>query len=169
MELEAKIKEEMLGSSEMSVEDEFVSDTIDTIYDPNPDPNGPALYDTQETFDKYVNSDNFLDDLGKEIGLMVRCNEVPDNMNVEEGRALPDLLDEHKYNIQQLVVQKSLPSNEEGTLQFESTDFFSNSIQKMFRYTTRFSKGLKKGQPLVLTKEAVAKWMARSLGETIGM
>jgi len=159
----------MLGSFQMSVEDEFVSNAIDTIYDANPDPNGPALYDTKESFDRYVNSDDFLDDLGKEIGLLVRCNEVPDNMNVEEGRALPDLKDEHKYNIQQLVVQQSLPSKEKGTSQYEPTEFFSNAIHEMFRHTTKFSKGLKKGQQLVLTKEAVAKWMARSLSQTIGM
>ena len=92
-------------------------------------------------------------------------------MNVEEGRALPDLEDEHKYDVQQLVVLKSNPTttdNEQGMEQYKATEFFSNTISKIFRYTTRFSKGLKKGAPPVLTKDAVAKWMSRCLGESVG-
>jgi len=168
IELEAEKQQEILGSLEMSVEDEYVSNTIDDIYAVNPDPNGPALYDTKESFDNYANSDNFMDDLGKEIGLLVRCNEVPDNMNVEEGRALPELKDEHKYDVQQLIVQKSLPIDKEDKSQYEATEFFSNAILEMFRSTSKFSKGLKKGESLVLTKEAAAKWMACCLGEAVG-
>jgi len=162
-------QEEQEEAIKATAENEFVSDVIDSIHSAVWDPNGPALYDTKESFDKYANSENFSDDLGKEIGLLVRCNEVPDNINIEEGRALPELKDEHKYAVEQLVTLKQPLSDKEGANQYEATEFFSIAISKMFQYTTRFSKGRKEGQPPALTKEAVAKWMGRSLGEKIGM
>jgi len=169
IELEAQQhQQDLANTNQSSDEDDFVSEVVDTIHSAIWDHDGPALYDTNEKFDKYANSIDYSDELGKEISLLVRCNEVPDNMNVEEGRALPDLLDEHKYNIQQLVVEKLVTGDEQSTSQYEPTAFFSNAILKMFQYTSRFSKGLKKEGPLVLTKEAVAKWMARSLDEQIG-
>jgi len=162
-------EEEKVESARASAEDEFVSDMVDSIHTVW-DPSGPALYDTNESFDKYTNSDDFSDDLGKEIGLLVRCNEVPETINIDEGRALPELKDEHKYDVQQLVLKKSsLTGDEEGTNQYEATEFFSIALSKMFQYTTRFSKGRKEGQPPALTKEAVAKWMSRCLGEKMGM
>lgn len=219
-------EEEKVESARVTAEDEFVSDIVDSIHT-KWNPSDPALYDTNESFDKYANSDDFSDDLGKEIGLLVRlklnlvfdaifvdidfysrkkmwylrkatiriisirafvpnrvtsfhllkiqvrCNEVPENINVEEGRALPELKDEHKYDVQQLVLKKSSPTttgdDEDGTNQYEATEFFSIALSKMFQFTTRYSKGRKEGQPPALTKEAVAKWMSRSLGEKIGM
>ena len=107
-----KTKEEM--------EDEFIQNTVDLIQCPIVDPNGPALYDTRLHSQQQVYSSTrtssratttstsssshqsqtnqeWEENMAKEIGLLVRCNEVPDMLLVQEGRALPELTQQEFY------------------------------------------------------------------------
>jgi len=176
-------KNDFMNLNINSDEDNFVSDTIDVIHSAALDPNGPALFDTEKSFDAYVNSNEFAETLADEIGLLVRCNESPNDMLVEEGRALPALKDEDKYDVKQLVLEKAVLSNEKQQQdvgisprdkpnfmdRFEPTPFFSNALSTMFQSYVGALKGGKKTKPVVLTKELIAKWMSKSLGEKVGM
>jgi len=144
-----------------SKEDQFISDTVDTIYTNAVDPNGPLLYDTKDTFDEYTKSVNFSDEMGKEISLLVRCNEVPDDLLVSEGRRLPQLKDEDMYHRNQLLVEETNKSKA------KPTPFFENAVGQMFR--THASPSIKGDSPrLVLDSDGIASWMSQSLQEAVG-
>lgn len=127
------------------------------------DPNGPALYDTKRGFDAYSKSVHFLDDLGTEIGLLVRCNESPDDLLISEGRALPPLTDDEKYDVKQLVEMDEVKNSENG--QYKPTPFFANAIKTMFRSHATTNGGKEEA---VMKAEEIAKWMSQSLNEAVG-
>uniref|UniRef100_A0A7S4N167 Uncharacterized protein n=1 Tax=Odontella aurita TaxID=265563 RepID=A0A7S4N167_9STRA len=143
-------------------EDVFVFDAVDSIINPMPDGTDPPLYDTASSFENYVETQSFIDDAGKEIGLLVRCNESPEDLLVSEGRALPPLTDEERYDPAQLVNI----SIEKGQPVIEPTTFLSNAAAVMFQEHAVLQKGRDDGP--VLDAGAVAKWMSKSLNESVG-
>jgi ferredoxin len=140
--------------------EQLENEIIDSIYSPVTSQDAPALYDTKESFDNYAKSVHFLDDMGREISLLVRCNEEPENLLVSLGRKLPVLPDEERYDKKQLVLQKR-----DGGL--ELSDFFVSAIQTMFHMHAS-SSDTNERTDRVLTTSGIASWMSKSLGENVG-
>ena len=137
--------------------DTFVGVAVDAILNPPPDPSDPPLYDTVTSFERYAKSVSFEDNVGREIGLLVRCNQRPEELLVSEGRALPILEDSERYDPIQLVRQTSEGND-------EPTEFFRDAVGTMFRAHSILNKD---GQP-ALDRSSVAKWMSQSLDESVG-
>ena len=142
----AALSMEHPSNEELSEDDEWVNDSVNVILDSALDSDtslGP-IYDApgekmQVTLE---------DQMGKEIALLVRCNQSPQEMLVSEGRALPPLTDEERNDFSQLVTK--------GNDTIEFTDFFRYSISAMFK---------EHANPDGVMKAAgVASWMSRSLG-----
>jgi len=141
-----------------SVEDDLITEAVDTIYSQIQDPDAPTLYDTKETFDQHTKTIDFSDELGREISLLVRCNESPDDLLVSMGRKLPELTDDEKYSAVQILDQrKGRPV---------ATLFFRSAIQAMFHMHASLSN--QGGDELVFTPKGIASWMSKSLGEEVG-
>ncbi len=167
------------GAKLSSEEDEdFLHHAIDTIQSESIDPAGPALYDTLDSFDEYTQTLSFQDEMGKEIALLVRCNESPEKLLVDEGRALPELDDAEKYNVSQLMIKKEQDSSQSSpsfssaspkatSYVFEPTNFFVNSMRKMFLSHAK-AVTLNNNTTMVLDYTGVASWMSTSLGEKVG-
>ena len=139
-----------------SIEDEFVNDVIESLYDQHITEDNPPLYDSPSSFESYTKTVHFEDELGQEIQMLVRCNKEPEDLLISEGRALPELSTQEKYAADQLVSQIE---NE-----YQSTDFFSNAVSKIFYYHSK----QKKDTPTLMKNDGVAKWMSKSLGEKVG-
>ncbi len=170
------------NGSYASEEDDFLNEMVDSIHSPLVDPDGPLLYDTKESFDSYTQSVSFHDEMGKEISLLVRCNESPNDLLVSEGRMLPELKDEDKYNVNQLLVE--IPSELQSTYgetitkkkhqKYKPTEFFSNAVGQIFRIhakpapTTTNGDGDDHAHALILDAGGIASWMSQSLGEHVG-
>eukprot|EP00538_Stauroneis_constricta_P004388 CAMPEP_0119571278 /NCGR_PEP_ID=MMETSP1352-20130426/44035_1 /TAXON_ID=265584 /ORGANISM="Stauroneis constricta, Strain CCMP1120" /LENGTH=820 /DNA_ID=CAMNT_0007620957 /DNA_START=178 /DNA_END=2639 /DNA_ORIENTATION=- len=110
----------------------------------------PPLYDTG--FEKHVQSRSFVDDMGKQIAMLVRCNESPESMLVEEGRALAPLTDDDLNDVTQLVECVS------GRCQ--PTDFLVSAVSTMFHKHSTLDDAT---QAHVLTRTGVASWMEEAL------
>ena len=169
--LQQNDKEQSHPSSEASVENDWVQDVIDDIHSPIVSPNEPALYDTRRNFDEYSETIHFEDKLATEIGLLIRCNESPDEMLVMEGRALPELKDADKYSPFHLL--KKVDEEEDGeSLEtdyaivggYKPTQFFYNAISSMFQ------NHCSNDDQSAMTSEGIASWMSQSLGGSkVGM
>jgi hypothetical protein len=163
-------KNSSLSSRMSKQDDEFIHNAIDTIQSESLDPNGPALYDTfdSSSFEDYTKSVSFTDELGKEISLLVRCNESPHEILVETGRALPELNDEDKYDVSQLVThqkqQKSTGTAAAVGSEFEPTEFLVNSVREMFMQHAKAIKKDENCNQMVLDYAGVASWLSKSLG-----
>ena len=142
------------------IEDDIINNAIDLIQSESLDPNGPALYDTtfhsRNTFDDYTQTLSFADELGKEISLLVRCNESPHDLLVDGGRALPALNDEEKYNISQLL-EIGVESKK-----YEPTEFFLDAVSTMFKTHAKLMEDVE-----VLDHKGVASWLSQSLDEKV--
>ena len=161
----AKQKENSDLSPVIKKENDFIHHAIDTIQSESIDPDGPALYDTLDSFDKYTKTVSFEDDMGKEISLLVRCNESPHELLVDGGRALPDLEDDDKYDIMQLINKKENQNTNSHT--FVPSDFLVDSIHTMFMH---HAKAIKKGENnayTALDRAGVASWLSKSLDESV--
>eukprot|EP00586_Coscinodiscus_wailesii_P021878 CAMPEP_0172492934 /NCGR_PEP_ID=MMETSP1066-20121228/24224_1 /TAXON_ID=671091 /ORGANISM="Coscinodiscus wailesii, Strain CCMP2513" /LENGTH=555 /DNA_ID=CAMNT_0013262823 /DNA_START=9 /DNA_END=1676 /DNA_ORIENTATION=+ len=144
-----------------SVDDVFIGETIDHIYHNgaiHSDPSDPPLFDTAEKYDSYAQSLHFEDELGKEVGLLIRCNQSPDSLNIREQRKAPPLLEEQKYDPSQLVTPI-------GQSKYEMTQFFKAAVGTIFKAhsTVDGATGEK-----ILDATCVAKWMSQALGESVG-
>lgn len=140
---------EAAGTATLQTEDElWINDAVDEIHN-SFSRLDPPLYDTgSESYSKTVND---FDDMGNEIAMVVRCNERPEELLVESGRALPPLTNDEKNNPLQLVKM-----SKDG---FQSTDFLEQAVSKMFhQHATKDLDG-----ELVLDREGVANWMTQAL------
>lgn len=139
---------EAAGTATLTEEDLWINDVVDEIHN-SFSTLDPPLYDTG--FESYTKTVNHIDDMGKEIAMLVRCNERPEELLVESGRALPPLTNDEKNNPLQLV-----NISKDG---FQSTNFLEQSVSKIFRqHATKDLDG-----ELVLNREGVANWMTQAL------
>ena len=153
--------------------DDFEQSIIDSIQSESLDPNGPALYDTLNTSNENTKSISVIDEIGREISFLIRCNERPNQLLVDGGRALPDLSDEEKYDISQLVSKKlKSPSIEkdtnENSYEYEPEDFLIQSVKKIFGWHATEVKGNKGKNIKILDYKGIASWLSKSLGESVG-
>jgi len=151
-------------------DDAFISDAVDTIHSPAINSDTPALYDTKGTFDQYTKSVNFFDEMGKEISLLVRCNEDPHDLLVSLGKVLPELKDEEKYDAKQLLREIPSPKGVKsaGRPTFEPTEFFANAVGRMFDLHASPRNGGEDPELRVLDSTGVASWMTKSLKDHVG-
>ena len=162
-----------------STEEDLIHDVIDGIHSPILNPNEPALYDTQKSFEEYSQTIHFEDELGTEIGLLVRCNESPDDLLVMEGRALPALTKEDQYSPLHLlrkveeiedevdeVDEPSLDTNHAIVGGYKPTDYFYNAVSTMFHQHSSVSASTSTTdeKDVVMNSEGIASWMTQSLG-----
>lgn len=141
------------GTVQMSDEDIWIQDALDEIHNVFPTLNDHSV-DEQSADDD--NMEAFIDsEMDDEIAMLVRCNEEPESLLIEEGRAIAPLTTEEKNDVSQLVV-----FNKD---EFEATKFFKDAVSNMFR---------KHATPSVLDeifsmdRASVASWMTKSLKET---
>eukprot|EP00957_Ditylum_brightwellii_P189166 14399261-Ditylum_brightwellii.AAC.1 len=137
-------------------EDVELQETVDYIYHNTHEPNDPALYDTPAS----LNTVDFLDEAGKEVSLLVRCNEYPEELLIQEGRALAPLTEDEKYNVSQLI--KVLDEEDETKKRFETTPFFEKAVSKLFAEHAVSVPNTEKHEK-VLDRAAIARWMSKSL------
>ena len=105
-------------------------------------------------------TERFLDDMGREISLLVRCNESPQDMLVEAGRALPPLSDEERNDPKQLVTLSDK--------QWEASPFLRESLATIFQQHSTTINGDGDGEETklaVLDAAGVASWMSKAIGD----
>ena len=139
---------------QISEEDVWVQDIVDEIHNAYSTLSDQPLYDTsfdEPSVDNSIEAsiDSVMDD---EIAMLVRCNEQPDSLLIEEGRALLPLTEEEKNDVSQLVVLTKDTC--------EATAFFKDAISKMFREHAAPSHvdGV-----LSMDRACIASWMTKSL------
>ena len=151
------------GIEENSYDD--LTEAIDTIQLFTGDPSDPPLYDTKESFESYVGSEDFAEETSREIGLLIRCNQMPDKILVEEGRALQPLSNEEKFDVAQLLIVKTENANQ-PLVHVQTTKFFNESISAIFQQHSMMEKT---GNIRVLSRDGIAKWMTKCLkDESVG-
>ena len=150
---------------EMSEDDIWLRDAIDEIHNEfsTLDPS-VKLYDVgygRDGFESYTKTISYLDEMGEEIAMLVRCNERPEAMLVEGGRALPPLSNEEKNDVSQLL---DIIAQDDGVV-VEPTDFLRESVSSMFHEHARRNELGKNDDEglLILDRPAVAKWMTKAL------
>ncbi|KAI2511819.1 hypothetical protein MHU86_2551 [Fragilaria crotonensis] len=133
----------------LSEDDQWIYDSVDTINDSALDSEAPqhAIYDAPGDVIQVARED----DMGREIAMLVRCNESPQDMLIAEGRALAPLTDEERDDVSQLATMK------DNT--WEITDFFRNAIRVMYEQHAN-SDG-------VMKAAGVASWMSKSLNSHV--
>lgn len=143
----------------LSKEEKFINDAVDEVHNHGlfHSQDDPSLYDTG--FESYTQTVSFLDEMGEQISMLVHCNERPEEMLVQEGRALAPLSEEERNDVTQLVTQ----SNESD--EYEMTDFFRESVSKMFHQHARSEQDEEGNEShTFLDAAGVAEWMTQCLG-----
>ena len=137
--------------SDFAAPDEHIDDVIDSIFSLAYMDSSVPLYDTASDYDAYVKSDRYVDDGSKEISMLIRCNEEPEQLHVDSGRALQKPTNENMYNENFLIDKNS----------GNPTQFFHDAVQQMFdTHSKVIDKSL--GIP-VLDASGIAAWLAQSL------
>jgi len=157
----AGIEEPKIGETnkrkEMSEEDIWVQNAVDEIHNSYSTVDDVSLYDTsfdEPDLDRNI-EDSTRSNMDDEIAMLVRCNESPNSLLIEEGRAFSPLTKEEKDDVSQLVVW-----NEDDT--FEATDFLLHAVETMFR--DHAIPSIKDGI-LSMDRACVASWMTKALGD----
>jgi len=124
-------------------------------------------YDNNNDNDYDHNHDDS-DILGDEIAKLVRCNQVPDALLVEVGRAVPPLTENQKCDVSQLC------SWDDQLQLWAETDFLRVAVDQMFtKHCTATTTRRKEGQQQqteqeeeqFLDRAGMARWMTNSLKE----
>lgn len=159
----------------LSQEDQYISETIDSIVNHNGDPTDPQLYDTLKSMDRKKLDEESEREMN-EVAMMIRCNKSPDDLLIREGRALGPLEDDEKFDLQQLAMRIEIRSENRDTSRdplniiivqnesYEPTDFFGKAVYNLFSIYAEESKE----DNAVMNSEAMAKWLGICLNESIG-
>ena len=138
---------------------DFIDDVIDSFFalaDIGVD--GVQLYDSKMITDNdvYLSSESFADNAAKEISLLIRCNEEPEALHIESGRALQSLSHSERYHRNFLI--------DENT--GNPTEFFYIGVQTMFNRYAHFDNHKSNGL-MVMDASNIAKWMSTCLDEKV--
>eukprot|EP00751_Fragilariopsis_kerguelensis_P016143 CAMPEP_0170837918 /NCGR_PEP_ID=MMETSP0734-20130129/3059_1 /TAXON_ID=186038 /ORGANISM="Fragilariopsis kerguelensis, Strain L26-C5" /LENGTH=640 /DNA_ID=CAMNT_0011205209 /DNA_START=120 /DNA_END=2042 /DNA_ORIENTATION=+ len=115
-----------------------------------------SFQEQQQTQQDRAQQEQFESDMDDEIAMLVRCNEQPESLLIEEGRAIPPLTEEERNDITQLISIN--PSNNH----MEATEFLRKAITQMFH--AHAVPSVKDGV-LSMDRACVASWMTKSLKE----
>ncbi|MGK3752022.1 MAG: hypothetical protein ACI8RD_004326 [Bacillariaceae sp.] len=145
---------------QISEEDNWIQDDVDEIIDEIHNAYSTLdvnLYDT--SFDEPSKVDNRIkesieNDMDDEIAMLIRCNERPTSLLIEEGRAIAPLTKEEKDDVSQLVVLNMDT--------YEATKFLKDAVSKIFSEHAIHSviDGV-----LSMDRTCIASWMTKSLRE----
>ena len=139
--------------------DDFVENAVDMIagnMDYN-EPGGVQLYDTISSTNSQSKRDLKRKIEEDELSFMIRCNQTPEQLLIEKGKALPELTDEMKYSVEYLLEKVSMDQHLPLKLQPMMTKFFQRSVKKMF--DTHSIKEVDT-DTMILDREALSKWMS---------
>ena len=145
---------------EIPEEDNWIQDDVDEMIDEIHNSYSTLdvnMYDTSLDEPSKVNNriqestENAMDD---EIAMLIRCNEQPTSLLIEEGRAIAPLTKEEKDDVSQLVVLNIDTC--------EATKFLKDAVSKMFNEHAIHSvvDGV-----LGMDRTCIASWMTKSLRE----
>jgi len=164
-------------------EQQILDETIDILYEHKGIVSAtedwskiPALYDTAQSFDTYTKSETFIDDAGKEIALLVRCNQLPETLLIEEGRALVPLTDEERFHSSQLLSLMDQEQDQDSQInnkkekedQYQTTPFFDQSISQLYHTYAKPQKISPTLERAVMDAKGVSAWMSACLNESVG-
>lgn len=136
---------------EYSPEESWMKDALDSVLNDEDSETDDIVVDHTE-----VDPQDFLDDMGREIALLVRCNQSPEEMLIAAGKALPPLSKEDKNEVLQLLEWKDN--------KFQPTPFLKTSVRKLFNEHATMIESKK-----IMNRKSVAAWMVKSLaGEPCG-
>lgn len=136
---------------QMSAEDIWIWDAVDEIHNDFSTLNDD-FFDEQSADDSIEASvDSEMDD---EIAMLVRCNEEPESLLIDEGRAYAPLTKEEKNDVSQLVVF----NNDK----FEATKFLKDAVSNMF---VKHADSSPLDKILSMDRASIASWMTKSLKE----
>lgn len=123
-------------SSSSSPEEVWLEDTIAHIYESQDEEkavNDNAIIDV--TKDQSV--DEFEEKMSQEIALLIRCNEQPEQMLINEGRAVPELSTQQLHDVSQLL--EPITNDEatnilsvKKTRKWKPTTFLTHAVHNMF-------------------------------------
>lgn len=139
------------AQEEPDSEDVWLTDAISEIQH---SVEGDNLYDTsfeEEDFSSSASAEEVMD---QEIAMLVRCNEHPEDLLINEGRAVAELTEEEKNDPFQLVEFSEQHK-------FQPTQFLKTTVSKMFH---EHSTPHELDEVLCLERKGIAKWMTKSLG-----
>lgn len=153
----------------LSKEDEWLEKTIDDILTSTSADDVTVDVAGKDTLD----TDRFLDSMGDEIAMLVRCNEDPRQLLIEQGRAVAELTDAERNDVRQLVFYDN---NNNDHHQWKATPFLKEACATIFqqhsakRPIVNGDHGLNKGGPVTLIDKAgIASWMNQCLlNEVVG-
>jgi ferredoxin len=121
--------------------------------------------------------EKFMDEMGQEIAMLVRCNQAPHEMLIEQGRALAPLTAAARHDVSQLV--KYIKTDEtENDATWQPTQFLRRAIQEVFHRharqmaegTTSSSKDIdddsdSNGQLWIMDERGVSEWIEQCTQE----
>jgi hypothetical protein len=110
--------------------------------------------DSDVNNDDSLSTDDFVESIGNEIAMLVRCNESPQDLLIQQGRALAPLSTEERNDPAQLVVFVDDDNS------WQATPFFQQAVATMFH---KHSVDDHDHDEQVLDAPAVASWMTKSL------
>jgi hypothetical protein len=118
-----------------------------------------VLEDDSDDDDDSLSTDDYVESIGNEIAMLVRCNESPQDLLIQQGRALAPLSTEERNDPAQLVVFVDDS--------WQATPFFEQAVATMF-HEHCISSSIYDGEQQVMDAPAVASWMTKSLnGEKV--
>jgi hypothetical protein len=113
-----------------------------------------------------IDEQQFLEDMGEEISLLVRCNEDPTQLLIRSGKALPPLTRPERDELRQLISAET----------WEPTVFLTEAVAGMFnRYASKApttNKAAEKEEDTVdvtiMDRNGVAEWFSVCSGKPVG-
>jgi hypothetical protein len=102
----------------------------------------------------------FEDEMGREIALLVRCNQRPTELLLSQGRILPRLTDAEIHHVGQLL------SWQPDMQTFVSTKFMYQAVNQIFDMYARPSASAKESNDqdaMVMDSRGVASWLNRCI------
>jgi ferredoxin len=146
--------------AELSPEEEWLQTSLSHILSPTEEIQAVVQREVDRTGAAVMQS---LEDEGQEVARLVRCQEVPQDLLISQGRALAEMTWEEEYNVRQLVQWNA-------TLEgWGATSFLRASVQTIFeQHATTTPSTSADAPPRVWDALAVTTWMRQSLQESVG-
>jgi hypothetical protein len=113
-----------------------------------------------------IDEQQFLEDMGEEISLLVRCNEDPTQLLIRSGKALPPLTRPERDDLAQLVRADT----------WEPTVFLTEAVASMFRRyaskaPTKMAAEKEEDDTVdatIMDRNGVAEWFSVCSGKPVG-
>ena len=167
---------------QLSPEEEWLDHAIDGILTPTTtvvgDDQEHNHMSTDTTTTTPLDTDRFLDSMSDEIALLIRCNQEPRQLLIQQGRAVAELSDAERQDVRQLVevLLDDDDDDEPNKRQWKATPFLREACATMFHkhsQPSRWGGGMvvhggastttSPEKETVLNKAGIASWMNQCL------